>query len=54
MMKLVGRCIVQTSRPSSNVGPQPPGWVHPKCGIGLRRWVIGTRCLVIFLLLMWI
>ena len=38
MMKLGGRCIVQTSRPSSNLGVIAP-WVRtPKCGVGLRRW----------------
>ena len=41
MMKPGGRCIVQTSRPSSNLGvmtalgAQPP---PKKCGVGLRRW----------------
>ena len=37
MMKLGGRCIVQKSRPSSNVGVITP-WVRTPqtCGIGLR------------------
>ena len=30
MMKLGGRCSVQKSRPSSNLGSQPPGVRTPK------------------------
>ena len=38
MIKL-GRCIVQKSRPSSNLGVRAPLGAHPqKCGVGLRCW----------------
>ena len=38
MMKLGGRCIVQKSRPSSNVSHSPLGTHPQKCGVGLRCW----------------
>ena len=39
MMKLGGRCTVQTSRPSSSLGVIALlGCAPPKCGVGLRRW----------------
>ena len=37
---LGGRCIVQKSRPSSNLRVIALPWVHipQKCGVGLQRW----------------
>jgi len=39
MMKLGGRCIVQKSRPNSNLGViAPRACTPPKCGIWLWHW----------------
>jgi len=38
-MKLGGRCIVQKSRPSSNLGAKAPLVAQPQnCSFQLRRW----------------
>ena len=41
MIKRGGRCTVQKSRPSSNLGAH-----LQKCGVRLRRWEISAGCLV--------
>ena len=39
MINLGGMCIVQKSRPSSNLGVIASLGAHPqKCGVRLRRW----------------
>jgi len=38
MMKLGGRCIVQKSWPSTNLGVIAPRFAPQKCGVGLGRW----------------
>ena len=54
MMKLGDRCIVQKSRPSSNMGVIALLGAHPqKCGIGLRRWENQRRPSSVGMWFMW-